>query len=335
MRIISLLSIALIFTFRAYSSDSVCGETPLTSLSNLEDLLSRVDKECPETELKRDPSVNKTYFEELLKLGMNAPIEKFFKLWNPDAKEFESDPYFFKCQKTPWGFINKTKFIGKSEMMIDECKPDVLYTWGSETKLDNILKALPDGKNWSGPANPHKQMKEYASKNGVPILYMALTPASTYAYGPTLIRIKIKKGTPFRAQNYSAEKKEIGFWKDQLAQDFTLSDSSVIESISTGTEEIYDEMVRDLLRIQSNKRAQLYFYDPKDKDDSQRSSLDKLTGIGQLDDTYFSEDKLKENLLHLIKTILEEKGKVHYQKDSCRSYDLHYKTEKPTYFNPE
>lgn len=329
-----LIFICFILSTASFAAESSCEEIPLNSLPGIEELVSKTGEKCLPQSSKKLSSINKSYFEELLKLGTTAPIEKFLKLWNPDEKEFEDDPYFFKCQKNPWGFIDKTKFRGKAELMVDECKPDVLYSWGSEAKLENILKALPDGKVWNGPANPHTQMKDYASKNGVPVLYMALTPASTFGYGSTLIRIKIKKGTPFRVREDGAKNKEVGFLKHQLAQDFKITDSSVIESMSTGTEEIYDEIVRDLLRIKSNKRAQLYFYDPNEKHDTKRTGLDRLTGIGQLDDTYFSEVKLKENLLHLIETILNQKGKVHFQKGVCPNYNNHYRTEKRTYFNP-
>lgn len=332
----SLLLFSLFATsYSAFGVDLSCELNPFTELENIKEVVRRIPTQCSEEKPKKIPADSKVYFEELLKLGKAAPIEKFLKLWDKDRPSFEDDPYFFECEKKAWSYMSKTKFFGLSKMMVNKCKPDVLYSWGSEAKKENIFKTLTDGELWSGPANPHKQMAEFSSKKGTPVLYMALTPASTYGYGSNLMRIKIKKETPFRSQKYNANNGEIGFWKDQLAQDFTLTDSSVIESISSGTAEIYDEVIRDLLRIKSNKRAQLYFYDPKDQADSKRTGLDKLTGIGQLDNTYFTEDLLKENLLKLIETILKEDGKVHYQKGTCRSYQQHYKTDKPTYFNPD
>jgi hypothetical protein len=40
--------------------------------------------------------------------------------------------------------------------------------------------------------------------------------------------------------------------------DFAFSDSSIVESWSYGTEEIYDEIIRNLIPLKSDKRAQTY-----------------------------------------------------------------------------
>jgi hypothetical protein len=81
----------------------------------------------------------------------------------------------------------------------------------------------------------------------------------TFGYGKTLMRFKIKMGTPFVDHpKKELGKGEAGFTPMDEMPDFAFSDSSIVESWSYGTEEIYDEIVRDLIRLKSDKRAQTY-----------------------------------------------------------------------------
>jgi hypothetical protein len=302
------------------------------SLETLKPILQVIkDQASCDLDLPRKNLSRRDYFEKLLAKGIEAPLKDFLELWNPEEKEHEKDPYFFECEKEAWGNLSKTKLFGISKFMVGKCKPDVLYTWGSDKKLDNIKKTLVDGQRWKGEANPFTSKDQYAPQS---LLYLALTPAATFAYGSTLVRVKIKDGTPFRSGHHKAKDGQVWFWKDKLGQDFTISDSSVIESWSYGTAEIYDELVRDLKRIESDQRAQLYFYDPKDKDEKAHKGLDKLLKLGLVDDAYFTEETLKKNMLSLISRILKDEGAIHFQKGSCRGYEAHYSTKKPTYFNP-
>ena len=78
---------------------------------------------------------------------------------------------------------------------------------------------------------------------------MALTPAQTFAYGSTLLRFKIKSNVPFKRSRDEAKGYEVNVFPMDEMPDFTFKDSSVVESWSYGTHEIYDEVVRDLVRI--------------------------------------------------------------------------------------
>jgi hypothetical protein len=141
----------------------------------------------------------------------------------------------------------------------------------------------------------------------------------TFGYGKTLMRFKIKMGTPFVDHpKKELGKGEAGFTPMDEMPDFAFSDSSIVESWSYGTEEIYDEIVRDLIRLKSDKRAQTY------GGDHTKSGLAKIY-IGSIDNKKFDEATLKRNLLNLISMILKNEGKVFYQKGSCRSSAEHYK----------
>lgn len=169
---------------------------------------------------------------------------------------------------------------------------------------------------------------EYEGGRQETLLYLALTPAMTFGYGKTLMRFKIKKGTPFTNHpKKDPGKGEVGFIPMDEMPDFAFSDSSVVESWSYGTEEIYDEIVRDLIRLKSDKRAQTY------SGDHTKKGLAKIY-VGSIDNKEFDESTLKRNLLNLIEIILKNEGKIFYQKGSCRNSNEHYKTSTPTWFNP-
>jgi hypothetical protein len=306
-----------------------CAEVPsVTSSESLYPLLALKEAiKCSETSSKKTDSPNREYFEKLLSKGMDAKIEEFLKLWEPGKKEYQDDPYIFECEKTSMGTLSLSS---TNELLEEKCSPDVLYSWGPVVKLKNMMKNMPDDKTWSGAPNSFILNQSNSSENGKlqGTLFMALTPAASYAYGPVLMRIKLKKKTPFKVMAYDSMV-EVGVGSGNV-REFVLNNSSLIESWSFGTEEIYDELVRDLMRINQNKRADLLFTDEKSD----------LKGIGQLftgavDGVKFDEETLKSNLLELINVILNNKGQVIYQKGECHNPDVHYSTEKPTWFNPE
>jgi hypothetical protein len=318
------LFLTLISTQVMSSSEVITCEEPKNESASK--LISKISEElCPES-LQKAASTNFDKFKILLSKGMNAPIEDFLILWGEES-EYEADPYFFKCQKKPWGALTKTTVSHGKHILAKDCRPDVLYSWAEDVKVKNVSKHLPDNGTWSGPANPFKD-PAYGSEFKQSLLFLAMTPAMTFGYGKVLMRFKIKKDVPFVDSKKDPGKNEIGFSQLDGMPDFLFSDSSVVESWSYGTEEIYDEIVRDLSRLKSNKRAQIYGMESK------KDGLEKLY-IGNVDDKVFNEEILKRNLLQLIEMIIKKEGKTFYQKGSCRSLDIHYKTLKPTWFNPK
>lgn len=316
--------------------------SPILSILNKEEKIKMsLDLQklnCEETDVvEAKDSPSKEYFEALLKKGMDAPLSEFLKLWYPDReKEFEKDPYLFNCQKTPWG--NLDKFVMKENLAVlpEECSPDVLYSWGPQIKLDTMKKLMIDKETWSGSPNAYY---------GQPaILFMSISPISTYGYGEISIRVKLRKSTSFELPSYAASSQNAVYVRtDDDFHDFTTNESNNFESWSYGTPEQYDEMVRDIQRLESNKHAVLYapLYDgweggtlPKKKFEEKSGVEKSFYGLGQLDGHEFTEKTLKQRLLKHIEMILNGEGRIHYQKGSCRNRDQHFRTKKRTYFNP-
>lgn len=296
--------------------------------SHLQNLLDHISETaCPVDPEKKNSSPNLEYFKQLHAKGMAASIDEFLKFWDESEKEFDQDPAFFRCQEKAFGTMKKNlvKVKGRKHLPKD-CRPDVLYSWAEVVKLQNISKHLPDGQKWQGSANPFKN-PEYGDKYFETALYLAQTPAMTFGYGTVLMRFKIKKEVPFIADIDRPKTGEVDYTTMDEMPDFTFTDSSVVESWSYGTTEIYDEIVRDLIRLKSNKRAQTY------GGMLEKDGLEKMY-IGSIDQKEFDEKTLKRNLLNLIDMILKDQGKVIYQKGSCRSRSEHYRTNQKTWFNP-
>lgn len=111
-------------------------------------------------------------------------------------------------------------------------------------------------------------------------------------------------------------------------QEFNISDAAVNESWSYGTPEQYDEIVKDIIRISSGKRAQGYYvFEPKG------IGIERF--IGYLSDGLAdNEETLKQSLLGMLEMILNGKGRIHYAKEICRNRNLHFSTRHHSYFRP-
>lgn len=314
--------ILLLVLATSYAQDEACVASP----SSLESLKDIIDCYSPNAKTKISDE-KKQYFAGILAKGEAAPLNDFLKLWNEDTKEYQEDPYFFACQTYAWGALDIFEQKGEKRILPEKCRPDVLYSWADDIKVKNIAHHLADNKKWKGIPNPYKVEKKLIQDP----LSLAQTPAMTFGYGQILMRVRIKETGKFvrLTEREQPVKGEIETSPAGYMPEFSLSDSSLVESWSFGTPEIYDEIIRDLIRIQSNKRAQHYF------GDEERDGLEKIYLDALLDDHEFSEKVLKRNLLRLIDQILKGEGKVFYQKGACRSYENHYRTKKPTWFNPQ
>jgi hypothetical protein len=260
-------------------------------------------------------SPNLDYFKKLAQEGMNAPIEKFLKLWYPNRKtDSGQDPYFFNCQTEAYGDF---KLVGQ-EIPAD-CRPDVLYSWGPDVKLRVMQNALKDGESWKGRPNPGAGIDSGT-------LFTTIDPVSTFCYGPIQIRVKIKSGTPFHYNSFGGYSGAVGY-RTGSYQDFTVADSSIIESWSYGTPEQYDEIVRDIQRISSGQRAIRY-----EKGAPYGNGISRV--LSSIDSHDGSEKALKAALLQQINMILKGEGRIHYAQGTCRNRNKAFQTDHHTYFNP-
>ncbi len=268
-----------------------------------------------------EDSPNRTKFQELIIKGPEKiTLQDLLILWYPEFKaESARIPYFFSCQKEPWG-----KIVGGDDTWLSKrCSPDVLYSWGPIEKLQTIQNRLRDGQRWVGSPNPRAE-----ALTGV--LFTSLSAASTFNYGQIPIRIKVKPQVVFKKTEWGASQRVVAY-RDGQFQDFAISDSSVIESWSYATPELYDEIVRDILRITSGKRAVSYNIGEPVKS----KGIDRL--LSKCADTHIhscDSTRLKRQLFKMAEMILNGEGRVYYADGSCRNRKRHYETLKPTYINP-
>jgi hypothetical protein len=298
----------------------------LNKLQRLEDKLQLNQKECEEdSKISSLDSPNSQYFKELLKKGVEAPLDDFLKFWYPNEEVLKEDPQSVKCRRLESDYV-----YGNLDYLTEECKPEALYSWGPSIKLENMKKVLSDNKLWKGSPNPIK---------GKPTtLFMARTPVSSFGYGDIAVRIKLKKGTPFPFEHHTFYNSGTSDYSNvdgvmmnrAWYKDYMLKNSTFIESWSFGTPQLYDEMVRDILRLKTKKSAEVYASNGKnDPKQGLKNLFDQ-----KVDRKDFSEKELKRKLLKHISMVLSGEGRVHFQKGSCRNIQRHYKTDKPTYFNP-
>jgi hypothetical protein len=332
-------------------SDNDCSTINVNSFSGVEEFAknaletSRISGASHHIDCDEPPAVkggespsSVEYFKNLLAEGTSAPLDRFLKLWNPGRGDgSNSDSPFFDCEEYPTGPFKMPQ--GTSGPIPANCHPDVLYSWGNRAKTDTIFARLSDGEAWSGTVNvdPTKDSNGNLNHGNV---FATISPASTYDYGDQLIRFKIKPGVSYFGRN------EIGGRPDEITlrpyqfHDFAIHSASVIENISTGTAEIYDEIVRDILRFKSGKRVSVYseIFLQRDELGMQHPLMDPA-GLQRLffqfnDNPTHSEEKLKENLLELIREILNNEGRIAYNKGSCRNRAYVFSTAFPSYLNP-
>src|SRR3569623_1459155 len=108
--------------------------------------------------------------------------------------------------------------------------------------------------------------------------------------------------------------------------------AGVIESYSYGTPEIYDEVVRDTLRIASGKPARTYTEGIGRWNNA--TGMERVYGAGVGERTDQTETLLKSRFLALIDSILNHQGRIIYSSGVCQNRRLHYATTHPTYINP-
>lgn len=291
-----------------------CGEEELRSkLSEEPSSLKSKTCEEPPSPATGEDSPNLAQFETLLARGMEAPLEDFLTLWYPERGEKNLDSPLFACEKYESGPLVPG---------VKDCAPESLYSWGPPMKTTALKQNMTDGEEWSSYVN---------SGVGGGRIFATISPASTFGYGSTLVRLKPKSDDVF-SKHYDHQKISV---RQDIFHDLVVAHQSSIESWSYGTPEIYDELVRDILRYQSGKRVSTY----SELDRENTSVSMKYFGIDRLfaqnpDVHRHDETQLKMNLLELIRQILMEEGRIHYAKGTCRNRALHYSAKRPSYFNP-
>ena len=267
-----------------------------------------------------DDSPNKAYFQSLVARGLSAPIGDYLKLWYPGRPRKLADDdasYILRCESAPW-----MNFRGGADgFLTRDCTPDTLYSWGPPGKLSTMRQTMPDGASWSGSPNP-------AASQG--LLWTTASAVATYPFGIAAVRVKLKAGVRVRVTGWGHHEDGVVGLAEGWAQDYAISDASIIDSWSSGTPEEYDEIVRDIRRFMSGKTGMHW----SSKMAPEGTGLARLFSYGPLDNHENDEQTLKATLLDLAQVILAGQGRIQYARGACRSRARHFATSNPSYMNP-
>jgi hypothetical protein len=279
-------------------SDSVVKETPVPQVKVLNS-----DYPRPlETEVQ--------YFQDLLKRASTAPISDFLHLWLPNQINENIDGYHLDCFKDNNLFPKKT-------LTDRTCSPDVLYSWGPLAKLNSLKNEISDDKqSWNIFLNNRRN------------IWATISPVSTYSYGIIPIRFKFKPQTHF---SRSFNQDGVYFIGGFALLDFTFFKGEVLESWSYGTPEHYDEIIKDIKRFLSGKKALSY----TGLREGLTLDMQAVYNAGVPERGSQDEATLRRNLTLMIKMILEDKGQVFYAPGTDHDRVKHFATDHPTYFNEQ
>ncbi|MCI5071434.1 hypothetical protein MRY82_00630 [bacterium] len=124
-------------------------------------------------------------------------------LSRPWKADFDVDAYrenlknswYGKCRNKDFYYypIQEITIAGTSKLQ-DKCRPEFLYSWGNEKKLEE-LKSVAGNGAWSHGFAP--SISDALSDQNIRVLYMGLTPASTFPYGDVMVRLKVRPDVSF------------------------------------------------------------------------------------------------------------------------------------------
>jgi hypothetical protein len=131
------------------------------------------------------------------------------------------------------------------------CEFDLLYSWGSLKKARNIVNDLKLNQDWN--------------RNFLRPIYTSPFPSSTFMYGDIPLRFKLKKETKFRGlcstckcPKYDKRFSNTAWYVSKtispsvVAFEVLLCSPDVIESVSYGTKEHFEETLKDIAWVTSS-----------------------------------------------------------------------------------
>jgi len=269
-------------------------------------------------EQDQSKSPNIDYFRWILSKGMNATLDELLVLWQPKDRLQQVDTYFLHCRNPR--YWNRPVQLDEQGRLIERCVPDVLYSWGSEAKLREIMQRIGALERWETKFNPKH-----------PRVWATISAVGSFSYGLIPIRIKFKKETIFlNTLSPRYPKSTVSINTSYPMNDFIINSPESIDSWSYGTAELYDEIVKDLRRIlREPAKGYIAYFD----------YLSYYFG-GKQNPLFTTTERdiaprtaLKQSLLMLVKQVLNNEGQVFFRPGSCQSRIEHYRTDKPTYFN--
>lgn len=282
----------------------------------------------------KSKKIKKNFSDELNKLFLSKDYSAFRdgvpnKKIGFTFKQCEDAEYKYHLTKNNDGYL------------VDECKPDTLYSWGGFDKMQWFKDNLNSSKSW-----PSELPRS---------LYTVPFPATTFGYGVVPLRFKIKNNVKFKilispvtnlCENFKAnhiadpsEFKDTIFSRVEIFsdgssfQEYIICSADVIESWSVGTQEHFDEIIRD----DSWLRSEHYynwegFYKIAGVDEYLNSTIDSNVSTYATD---FSPSTFAERMIFLKAFTVLIPEKIETRPNEKTLGVRHFKTKTPIYFNPD
>ncbi len=227
-------------------------------------------------------------------------------------------------------------------LLVEGCEPDTLYSWGNLTKIRAIEAQLSSSWKLSR------------------MIYTSTFPVQTFFYGDLPIRIKLKPGVRFKKPSFTAYGGPCRWAKEgdntvyaktvpinsafDTLFEFWVCTADVIESISWGTPEHFDETLKDLAWVADSTRRMdettSYIQTPRgekriDINFSGRRFIRKSrhSSDGRVDGFDVSEETLISHLRSFKKFVLDGQERILYAPGVTPDREQHFRTNRPIYFN--
>jgi hypothetical protein len=252
-------------------------------------------------------------------------LQEVFQLWAPYDNDSKMGFSIQGCRVPAYGHHTiKEGAYG----LIDDCKPDTLYSWGPVGKKDNLEQWMGSSGSWVKSIRP---------------LFMVRSPVGSFGYGIVPIRIKLKSNLNWERTDEShlhcdsvseAKKQNTVFYRpykvrsDAYLLDYTVCAPGPIASWSYAHKQHYDEIVKEYswIKIKPETEFELYI-----------SGANALSHFYSGVDGYnFSEGSLVNYLRNMLNMIDRKEGKIHWNPsvpNSQRTLNEHFKTSVPMYYN--
>lgn len=223
-----------------------------------------------------------------------------------------------------------------NQKIIQECMPEVLYSWKSREKISQYLANMTE-----------KDFLPFGET-----LWTWRTPIGTFGYGDFALRIKLKKdlnifwnknwdesgGCKHLSANQKKNTVVFGYYGGLNYSEYVICSSEAIESWSYGTSEIQMEMHNEFKWVEKNKS------NPANYDRFYRTiSTPHFTDTDYSPENYFnfsidgkdwSLQALKKKFAYIEELVNSANpGTVYYNKGVRKSRIHHYLVTYPDYFN--
>ena len=213
---------------------------------------------------------------------------------------------------------------------IEECAPEVIYSWREDVSLEHMIQAAKMDK---GIVASHPKKKLFAAK----------TPISSHGYGMTGVRIKLKDDVKFVSANNSwGTDRDCDSYKHKYPEnykrlvivayldylnfsEYVICDDDAIHSWSYGTPEHFAEIEKEYAYFLKNPKS------GEHEAVAMKNPVINSEFCVDLKDC--SEEKFKERMKRHQEMIKENKGKIFFSADVEKNKKDHFYTKKEFYYS--